>query len=1082
MRRVNIRVLFLLATLLVPGIASARINPLRIITERLNRAEIMIVLDTSGSMAWYPNPGWAIGNDCGGDETGTRDMCGDGMCTGSEGSSINLCWADCNISSPYVSAAGQARSCFPGYALTSRIYMVKRVLRTLLPELRKSAAFGLIDYGQHGYYRYYRAMSGTTKRVGVWWSRFEMENIGAWDSTNVRPRNSFTWNGTTYTLLSQDTTMGSDEDSLYARSDNNAEENRFRFGIGGLTYADGTYNWMYRGSYYVYTQQPSNMSSYQTVSNYMGPQYVDSNGVTWVYFRFYNPYNSQGGVWQDNAGNLVEGLEPTDTQSLQDTKLYNILRRFNVARNGGIWAWGATPTGPSIQLAMNHYLERQFGYGYFALTGADPSAACRGRFVLLLTDGQSNVGMPPEVATSMLYSTTNALSPGNPVKTVVVGLPGLPASAVTELDATADYGDDGLANASATAYTSNNESQLLNNIKDALFDMVAGDYTTTSAAAGTSANSTILGNLAIVPSTTYPGWRGSLKAMDVTTTPATEVWDAGIELNSMLYTNRKIFTGFPDTNSGTPVPLLDAVGNVNLNGGCSGCGGIGVKDVWIDAVGTGNQPGDNDIISTAEWVLGKGKSWKLGPIFRSVPAIVGPPPKYYVANHSNYRATHAARERLIYITSNDGVIHAFRVKDGTEAFGYVPPNLWRKIHALWQTNGQSAVPDDFQWILAASPRVEDIPESCNPCDWKTQLVQTMGPGDNAFATLNISSPSNCTATTCYLKNPPFSIQAHSRDLKPGIDSVIGETWSAPSLFYNLQAGYPVAHMGIGSGYWTDSRSDYYTYFSTMHSTFTSSLQSSAGSQVDYATMAHTTAAVDYDSQRNVVATYQPDPNGRVYRYDKGTTSGPQIVLNVGPYKPFQHSVAAWHKGSGAVLIAAISGSDQEESPPTGAISTLYMRTETSGTVGTDDFITCDVDDVCSGGGTCPDNVPSGCTAPGPTAMPVAPPLILRNTYQGTSQYEVFYALYEPSNTACEVGDSWLLRISTVGATQTLMSAQEFTDTRATGLTVVGGGLDVLITSAGYGGQAAQVQTAFNNFNSSSLLDDMPYVEVWKEVK
>ena len=1074
MRRVNIKYLLLLTILLVPGIAGAKLNPLRVITERLTRAEIMIVLDTSGSMAWYPNPGWPIGNDCGGDQAGTRDLCGDGMCTGSEGSSINTCFSDCNISSPYVSTAGQARSCYPGYALISRIYMVKRVLRTLLPELRKAAAFGLIDYHQAGYYRYHQAASGATKKVGVWWSRYEMEKIGAWDSVNTQPRNNFTWNGTPYTLLSAATGMMQDADSLYARSDDNAEEDRYKFSTGGLTYADGTYNWLYRGSYYVYDQAPTNTSSYATTTEYYGPQYVDSNGVKWVYFRFYNPYVSQGGVWSANTGSIVEGFEPTDNQPLQDNKLYRIMKKFNVARNGGIWAWGGTPTGPAIQLAMNHFLERQFGQGYFALTGADPNATCRGRFVLLLTDGQSNVGLSPELSTSLLYSWTNIMAPGNPVKTVVVGLPGLPASAITELDATADYGDDGLANSSATAHYANNESQLMAAIKTALFDMVKGDYTTTSAASGTSASSSILGNLALVPSTEYPGWRGHLKAMDMTTVPATEEWDAGLELYSMDYKNRRIFTGFPDTNSTIPVPLLDSAGVVNLNG---------VKSVWADAISPTTPPVDNNIISTVEWVAGKGKSWKLGPIFRSVPAVVGPPPKYYVSNHSNFRGTHAARERLIYITSNDGLIHAFRLKDGTEAFAYVPPNLWTQIHDLWQQNGQTAVPTDFKWILAASPRVEDMPESCTPCDWKTQLVQTMGPGGNAYVALDISNPSSCTATTCHLANPPFKILAHSRDLKPGIDSVMGETWSAPALFYAAPSSYPEARMAMGSGYYSDSRSDYYTYFSKLHTTHTSNLHSSSGSQVDYAVLAHTTAAVDYDSLRKIVATYQADPTGKIYRYEEGNpSSGTALILNSGTSKPIFHSVAAWHKGSGEVLLAAVSGAQNEEVPPTNEISTLYIRSETGGVVSTDDFISCDVDDICSGSSTCPDTVPASCVAPGPTAKPVGPPLILRNEYGTTKQYEIFYVLYEPSTTACDVGDSWLLRISTNGTTQKLMVAKEYTDTRATGLTVVGGGLDVLITSAGYGGKSAKVEAAFGNMSTAGSLDNMPYVEVWKEVK
>ena len=73
--------------------------------------------------------------------------------------------------------------------------------------------------------------------------------------------------------------------------------------------------------------------------------------------------------------------------------------------------------------------------------------------------------------------------------------------------------------------------------------------------------------------------------------------------------------------------------------------------------------------------------------------------------------------------SNDGLLHAIRAKDGTEAFAYLPPNLLPKVYKLWKTGGQPLDPKEFQWLLASSPRVEDIPVGT---DWQTQLVLTMG--------------------------------------------------------------------------------------------------------------------------------------------------------------------------------------------------------------------------------------------------------------------------------------------------------------------------------------------------------------------
>jgi len=130
------------------------------------------------------------------------------------------------------------------------------------------------------------------------------------------------------------------------------------------------------------------------------------------------------------------------------------------------------------------------------------------------------------------------------------------------------------------------------------------------------------------------------------------------------------------------VPLLGSSGAVDLER---------VRAVWSLA---GTPPPDADIVSTVEWLHGKDRDWKLGPVFRSAPATVGPPPSYYkVPGHSLFEKQYKTREKLIYIASNEGVLHAFRAADGSELFGYVPPHLWPRIHTLWKMGGQSSDTD-----------------------------------------------------------------------------------------------------------------------------------------------------------------------------------------------------------------------------------------------------------------------------------------------------------------------------------------------------------------------------------------------------
>jgi len=421
----------------------------------------------------------------------------------------------------------------------------------------------------------------------------------------------------------------------------------------------------------------------------------------------------------------------------------------------------------------------------------------------------------------------------------------------------------------------------------------------------------------------------------------------------------------------------------------------------------------------------------------------------------------------------------------------VPPNLWPKIYNLWKGGGQGTDPADFKWILASSPRVEDLPKTCVPCRWNTELVLTMGPGDKTFVGLDITNPSNCSATTCTLNSPAFLIKRHSRDLAT-LTNYLGETWSVPVLFYSQPtSSVSPGQMAMGSGYGTGDQGKYYNFFGVLYAGTTATLgnhatrlHDSGGAQVDYGLITDTVAAIDFDRSRDIIATYQGDLKGRIYRYDRGVASSRQIVLNAGTSNPIYFSPAVYHKGNHQVLFAAASGSQDEVTPPSNAVSTLYIRSERNGVVDTtNDFMSCRVSDICSGGALCPDAIPLSCSAPSSRARPVGPPVIIKNQLGTNSyQYEIFWVYYDPPRTTCQMGTSWVIRVSTSGTTQTLISATQYASTRATGISIIGGGLDVAITTVGTGGNAAGITPLTNNINQGSLTGTAPYIETWKEVK
>ena len=75
----------------------------------------------------------------------------------------------------------------------------------------------------------------------------------------------------------------------------------------------------------------------------------------------------------------------------------------------------------------------------------------------------------------------------------------------------------------------------------------------------------------------------------------------------------------------------------------------------------------------------------------------------------------------------------------------------------------------------------------------------------------------------------------------------------------------------------------------------------------------------------------------------------------------------------------------------------------------------------------------------------------------------------------------MVKVSTEGTTQKLVSATRYQGVRATGITPVGHGVDLAITQIGTKGEKSSAFTVLGNLVNGSLSDILPYVEVWKEV-
>jgi hypothetical protein len=1109
-----ILVLSIAASIFCTQTGLAEVNPLRLMSNDLKRlrAEVILVVDVTNSI---DDPS---GSGCTGDYPGDIDFCGDGSCTGTE--DLNGCPADCAKAS---GAAAATR--YPGFKdnckspnTESRLTMLKRAMRWVLPKFRGAATFALVTYANHtGYFTYSTTTAAPAAEYAtIFLSEAEMRYGGwtaagyPWDTILDRPEPAFKANGVTYTLVdlaaaadgSDDLTLGAGINSLYRREDAAGNPYYKRFDWSDRIYHDGTYEWHYVGSYYSFMQPTITTTTFST-TEYLGPRYVDTMGDSFVYHKFFvnNPQTPFTEVGQ--TAKLFMPLRVSNYQFHHNHQMATMMNRLNDPWNGGLATDHTSQNAPArqaIAMARQHFADRINGTGPFVSEGPDGLGNCRNRFVVVLSDGKyspSTATYDPRPEVKDLYDDY----PSNPIKTYVIGSILGGSSKPLILDAMADFGDNGTLDSSESALMANDEGELASVLYTTLLNALAGDFTTSSPGVTTSSvggPSASIDNTVLLPSAAFPGWQGHLRAARIDKNPPEEIWDAGQRLASTTFFTRTFFTGLSNTNSGDPIRVFNNNGagdiNVNLNGAAPFTDGVGIKGVWP---GTAPTP-DANLKAFVQWLAGKNRDWKLGTIVNTVPATVGRPPRMSQApGHDAFEALHVGREELIYTTSNEGGVHAFKSETGDEAFVYVPPAALPQLYEIWTRGGQEEDPDEFIWAIANSVRVADVPDGLgiDASNWTTQLVVTLGKGGEAMTVLDISSPSDCTSDPCVLNDPPFTIITDSSALGPAVTGRIGETWSIPTIFYADGASGYKGVAAFGSGYEGSIGGDneYYVYMPNLwtvddlehdHLTPTSPL-------VDYSVFADTVAVIDPATMK-AVATYQSDLMGRITRYDDGdaaTPSTPNPLFDVTSSHPIYYSPAAFYHDSSRVTLAFASGSYYEEG--SGGInwmtdpsytSQLYMRSEMAGTPNGLDTITCDIDSLCS----CIPNLPSPCASPSAAAVPVMSPMILQDSAI-PDKLHVYFIYYDPppqhpANCTQIIGDSWIIELTTdAAAGLTLERAKRYKETYISGFMVVGGGTDIALIKSGIGvGAKATTETLSGSPIPSAALPAT--VELWREMR
>ena len=127
----------------------------------------------------------------------------------------------------------------------------------------------------------------------------------------------------------------------------------------------------------------------------------------------------------------------------------------------------------------------------------------------------------------------------------------------------------------------------------------------------------------------------------------------------------------------------------------------------------------------------------LGDIIHSAPSFVGEPSFFYpndleADSYTTYKVDNKDREGIVYVNSNDGMLHGFNSETGVEEFAYVPGTLIDKLNLQTSIKYNSG----HSYFLDGSPIIFDAYDS----NWKTMLASSAGAGSQLVFGLDVTDP------------------------------------------------------------------------------------------------------------------------------------------------------------------------------------------------------------------------------------------------------------------------------------------------------------------------------------------------------
>lgn len=297
-------------------------------------------------------------------------------------------------------------------------------------------------------------------------------------------------------------------------------------------------------------------------------------------------------------------------------------------------------------------------------------------------------------------------------------------------------------NSRGQMYPANDQSALTAAFKNILADINGNSLITVGAAsslAAVSSDFTVVraGYLADPLRADIQGYDISAGGI-ISTTPA---WVAQTVVGAQSPGSRVVLTATAPT-TGSPFrwaslsPLQQTSLNETYTSVVDGFGANRV-DFLRGATNKEASPANAPLDSTE--VLRNRQGYVIGTVANAEPRIVQAPRSGYIASsYRAFRSSNLTRTPIVYVGTNDGMLHGLRTVDGQEVLGYVPRGVYSNLPFYTD-------PAYTHNMYVDGPIISsDYEES--PGVWKTILVGGLGAGGRGIFALDVTNPTSFSET------------------------------------------------------------------------------------------------------------------------------------------------------------------------------------------------------------------------------------------------------------------------------------------------------------------------------------------------